>query len=311
MGKYVITTGQNLYDVAMHLYGSIEGIVDLLINNPDLSMDDKLITGDRLVYTDDYVINEDIVTYNTAHSILPASGERNIYFKCPNFPKIIEIQLDNKETSASFTHISKGDIEVDWGDNTPIEKVVLKDEKISTLHYFDSKISSKRRIRIYGNNVECKELNLSNLHASSIICSRPLSVEKFIMAQTNININPLSLLKNVYYMDLTGLETSDLSPLLKHKQLLLLDLRNISIKQNILDSFLISLVQHYYERRNCHVLLTMQPSGSYKEPDKDENHKYVLTSGMEAIWVITHEEAWNEGGYWKFQINDTIYTTEP
>lgn len=311
MGKYLITIGQNLYDVAMHLYGSIEGIIDLLINNPNLSMDDKLIAGDELMYTDDYTINEDIVAYNTAHTILPASGERNVYYKHPSFPKIVEIQLDNKKTSASFAYIGVGEIEIDWGDNTPLEKLFLKNESASTLHYFDYKISSKRRIRIYAHDVKFKELNFSTLHASSILCSRPLSVEKFILSQTKINISSLSLLKDVYYIDLTGLETSDLSPLLKQKQLMLLDLQKIAVSQTVLDSFLISIVQHYHERRSCNVLLTMKPSGNYQEPAKDDNNKYVLTSGMEAIWVITHEEAWNEGGYWQFQINDTIYTTEP
>ena len=52
MGKYKITAGQNIYDIAMHLYGSIEGIVDLLINNPGLSLDDNLKSGDELEYTD-------------------------------------------------------------------------------------------------------------------------------------------------------------------------------------------------------------------------------------------------------------------
>ncbi|MCS2956861.1 hypothetical protein NXX53_06170 [Bacteroides salyersiae] len=42
MGKYTVITGQNLYDIALHIYGSIEGIVDLLMNNPDLSLCDNL-----------------------------------------------------------------------------------------------------------------------------------------------------------------------------------------------------------------------------------------------------------------------------
>jgi hypothetical protein len=29
MGKYRVIAGQNLYDIALHIYGSIEGIVDL------------------------------------------------------------------------------------------------------------------------------------------------------------------------------------------------------------------------------------------------------------------------------------------
>ena len=31
MGKYRVVAGQNIYDVALYLYGSIEGVVDLLI----------------------------------------------------------------------------------------------------------------------------------------------------------------------------------------------------------------------------------------------------------------------------------------
>ena len=48
MGNYRVITGQNIYDVALHLYGSIEGIVDLLINNPGLSLETELRTGQEL-----------------------------------------------------------------------------------------------------------------------------------------------------------------------------------------------------------------------------------------------------------------------
>ena len=34
------------------------------------------------------------------------------------------------------------------------------------------------------------------------------------------------------------------------------------------------------------------------------------TTGMEAIYVITHETAWNEAGSWSFDINGTIYQYE-
>ena len=42
MGSYRVVTGQNIYDVALHLYGSVEGIVDLLVNNPALSLETVL-----------------------------------------------------------------------------------------------------------------------------------------------------------------------------------------------------------------------------------------------------------------------------
>ena len=34
MGKYIVTNGQNIYDISLHLYGSIEGIVDLMMFQP-------------------------------------------------------------------------------------------------------------------------------------------------------------------------------------------------------------------------------------------------------------------------------------
>ena len=68
--------------------------------------------------------------------------------------------------------------------------------------------------------------------------------------------------------------------------------------------------KHNNQRRNCKVILDTQPSGTYKEPLKDSNGNYVITTGMEAIYVITHETAWNEAGSWSFDINGTIYQYE-
>ena len=64
MGRYKVIAGQNIYDVALHLYGSIEGIVDLMMCNTDLSLDTTLKVGDELIYSDDFVINADVVDYN-------------------------------------------------------------------------------------------------------------------------------------------------------------------------------------------------------------------------------------------------------
>ena len=79
MGNYRVITGQNIYDVALHLYGSIEGIVDLLINNPGLSLETELRTGQELTYTDGFIINADVVAYNEMHGIVPSNGERHVY----------------------------------------------------------------------------------------------------------------------------------------------------------------------------------------------------------------------------------------
>ena len=57
MAIYKVKPAQNLYDVALHLYGSIEGLFDLLITNEWLSMTTELQPGMELEYHDYFVIN--------------------------------------------------------------------------------------------------------------------------------------------------------------------------------------------------------------------------------------------------------------
>ena len=60
MGKYRVVAGQNIYDVALYLYGSIEGVVDLLINNPDLSFATTLTAGRAPVSADGLVLRGEV-----------------------------------------------------------------------------------------------------------------------------------------------------------------------------------------------------------------------------------------------------------
>ena len=100
MGKYRVVAGQNIYDVALYLYGSIEGVVDLLINNPDLSFATTLTAGREPVYTDDFVIRADVVAYNGLHGIVPANGERHVYPK--TFTSTSVLGLAKTESKSSF-----------------------------------------------------------------------------------------------------------------------------------------------------------------------------------------------------------------
>ena len=101
MGKYRVVAGQNIYDVALYLYGSIEGVVDLLINNPDLSFATTLTAGRELVYTDDFVIRADVVAYNGLHGIVPANGERHVYPKTFTLPLAVVLTVLSSMSSGS------------------------------------------------------------------------------------------------------------------------------------------------------------------------------------------------------------------
>ena len=52
MATYKVKLGQNIWDVAMQLYGSVEGILDLLISNDWLDMTTDLEVGMDLEYHD-------------------------------------------------------------------------------------------------------------------------------------------------------------------------------------------------------------------------------------------------------------------
>lgn len=309
MGKYIVTAGQNIYDVSICLYGAIEGIVDLLINNPSLSLLDKLTPGDELTYTDDFIIDKDIIAFLNMHKINSANGERHVYFKEAD-GLFMEAYIPYKETSTSLSFQGEGTLQIDWGDNTDIETLILGKERKEILHFFNSTVAGKRTLRLYG-DVRFQSLNLDKLQASEIYLFKPLHVERFSLQNTELNIDFIGLLNGCYEMDLTKAHALSLLPLLKLKNLMEVKLNDMRIKSSEIDQYLIGLVHQYENRRNCHILLTIPPSGIYKEPQKDVNNNYILTSGMEAIWVILHEPTWNEAAPWIFTINDQIYTYEP
>lgn len=75
MNKYKVISGQNLYDVALTLYGSIEGVFDLLACNSNLSFDTSLTKGMVLNYHEDFVINQDIVSWFDTNRVKVKNGK--------------------------------------------------------------------------------------------------------------------------------------------------------------------------------------------------------------------------------------------
>lgn len=81
MGKYVVKKGENIYDICLRLYGSIEGLLDLMVSNQDaisesgLSIYDTLQPGTELEYTDGYTVNLDIVSWFESNGIDIKNGE--------------------------------------------------------------------------------------------------------------------------------------------------------------------------------------------------------------------------------------------
>lgn len=311
MGKYKVVAGQTLYDVALHLYGSIEGITDLMVSNPTLSLDETLLAGRELTYSDDFMIDEDVVTWYKNRSLTPANGERGVYPKAPTLPPLAEVRVAKEVLNVGLSLSGSGTIEVDWGDNSPMQVILLNFQTTEVRHTFDNAVSGFRRIRLFG-VPDLRELDLSAMQLHALYLFGHLPVESFIMRDSNVDLSFAPLLKGVRSMDLRGTITSDLLPLVENHALATLDLGTSSLKRDAVDGYLFSLVERYYERRSCHVTLDVVPSGEYREPLRDANGRYLLRTGMGAVWVLTHEQSWNEASPWVFIIGGKEYSyTKP
>ncbi len=309
MGKYTVISGQNLYDVALHVYGSIEGITDLLVNNPDLSMGSILAQGQELIFSDDYLINPEVIAYNRIHKITPANGERNVYYKESAHPRVAEMRILAAATSVGMSLSGTGTLEVDWGDNSPLQAIILGDRPAEVNHSFDNKIADERKVRLYG-DFRLRQADLTALNPLAILIHRPLYIEELTLRNSRAPLGFLAMLDGLYSLDLTGVKINNLLPIAGCRGLIRLDLSGMDVLQENLDDLLLTLVREHYGRRPCEVTLTEKPSGNYRRPARDSDLNYIITNGMEAIWLLVNEPAWNEGGQWAFKIGNSLYTKQ-
>lgn len=291
MATYIVKPNQNLFDVALHLYGSIEGIFDLMISNPELSMTSELSFGQELVYHEEFIINASIVNEFQKQNITPSSGSRHVYFKRPDRDLIFLIGVN---VDMALTHIKvagEGEMLVDWGDNSNLESIILTSSVQQIEHYFDSEVE-KRRIKIYGdtNTLKFTQLDTTGLGGSLLLC-RPVVVDEYVCRGRGYSLTGLALLNGAYKVDLSNGIISDLLPIanMSLQELNLTDVYYMT--DEVLDDYLVYVKEHYNDRRPCTVYLTTTPS----------------ERGLEAIDTILREPEWNISDTWKFYINNELY----
>jgi hypothetical protein len=307
MAQYKVQGGQNIWDIAIQLYGSIEGAFDLFMSNPKLNMTTNLKAGDILEYHEQFVINQSIVDAIVNNDYLPANSERRVYFKGVSAPLRIVIKMPEQETEASFVVAGNGQMVVDWGDNSDLQTIFLTEEKITLNHVFDNKVD-KRRMKIYG-DFSFSYLNLTGFKGS-LYPINPVVVDELVSRANAGDLSCLFLFKGMVSLDLRSTNIDDLSPIYDYGRsgnvtesyngLQLLNLEAVRFKDiAVLDDYLEYLAdsETHGTRRPCHIYLTAQPSAR----------------GMAAIETILNEKAWNQEGYassWAFTINGTTYTAE-
>lgn len=289
MATYKVKTSQNIFDVALDCYGSIEGLFDLLITNDWLTMTTDLQPGMELEYHDFFVVEDSIKKAIQDNNYLCANSERHVYYKHTDKPCRFISKIPVELHSVSFRASGEGVMYIDWGDNTPLEEVELTVAERLIQHYFDNHVDA-RTIVVYG-EFTLMTFNTSEM-GGSILPVCPLVVDEFTNRANGHSLNGLFLFEGTVKVDLTEMQISDLSPI-GDMSLQELNLTNVRFSTpEVLDNYLSYIVRNYGQRRNCTVYLTQEPG----------------QLGMDAIKVILGEAAWNEAGPWKFVINGKIYT---
>lgn len=304
MQVYKVKHNQNIFDVAIAVHGAVEGVFDLLVNNPELSFDTILEVEQELYWDEDIVVYDSIVESLAQNNIIPANGERHVYYKDIAKELRCVIQVDSENSSIVLQMSGDGVVTVDWGDNTELEDIVLQPIIQSYTHYFDN-ATNCRVIKLYGDfNIKTWVLSPIN---GLIMPTMPLIVDEVEIEKNKVSLQGLLLFSGTYSIKMSNISILDLSPI-QNMSLSCLDLLNIDYASDkILDDYLIYVAKHNNQRRNCVVTIDKMPSGVYQEPAKDSSGNYIITSGMEAVYVITHEIAWNEAGPWIFNICGTVY----
>lgn len=303
MAQYIVQGDQNLWDVALYLYGSVEGMFDLLISNPKLTFNTPLHHGDTLEYHDEFVINQSIVNTFKKEDLLPANKERHVYFKETNAPLRMYSVVKPETTSIAFKAGGSGVMIVDWGDNSELESIVLTPTAKTYQHYFDNNVDS-RKLKFYG-DFSFTKLDLTG-YIGSMYPITPITVDEFVSQFNFGDLTGLFLYEGMVKLDLSGSKILTLAPIYNYGKdarngvyngLQYLDLTSVQFKDiEVLDDYLEYLAGSITHglRRPCEIHIDTYPT----------------QRGYEAIDKILKEPQWNEdrfGTSWKFFICGELY----
>ena len=308
MQTYKIKHKQNIYDISTYLFGTIEGVFELMASNPNLSFDTELNVGDELYWDDKSIILQSIVDEMNEQGFVPCNSERHVYYKKTDKRLRFKIHIPSDSMCISFMMSGNNGVVVDWGDDSPLEEIVLQTIEKEYVHYFDNKTSS-RVISLYG-EFEIKFWDMSTITNGKLYPVSPVIVDEIKSTKNNISLDGLFLFKGTYKVELSDMVIQSLDCIYDMSLSDLTLTKNEYIKKSSIDDYLIYIAKNHNQRRNCHVVIDKKPSGSYEEPPKDEFGNYIITTGMQAVYVIIHEKSWNEAGPWIFDICGVRYSAD-
>lgn len=219
MKQYTVRSGQNIYDVSLTLYGTVEGIFDLLASNEGLTMDTKLSYGMVLNYHEEFIINSSIVSWLKDNNVLVKNGEhiynhidveasikqhiysyhqdkydslqylspdeKNMFWEELTSPRMV-IQQQGQTSTIDVWLKDDTHMIVDWGDYSEIQ-IVDSSEEVEIEHCYKS--VGTHKITIYG-DFKCYLLDLTQANGVHYPLSH-IYADNFVSV---LNINDLDKL---------------------------------------------------------------------------------------------------------------------
>ena len=198
MQTYTVRSGQNIYDVCVQLYGSVEGLLDLLISNPSLKVEDYgpeeligqpltmntvLSRGVILNYHETSKINSSIVQYFDDNDIHVANGDHSITLQDSYASTTKFVITHSSKTATIGVKLRSGSMYIDWGDFSDPEKIEDTEE-----HTFDHafKSSDQHIIKIYGDFI-AETIDFSALNGTAYPTDT-VQTHEFITNNENPNL---------------------------------------------------------------------------------------------------------------------------
>lgn len=287
METYTTKVDQNIFDVAIQLYGSIEGVFDLLISNPKLSINDELATGTVLNYHDYFTINKEISDALMRNP--PASVPHSVYYKTPPTPCVMMMTIPSFWDSGSFQVSGNGEMVIDWGDNSTLQTVSLNSTSQTIMHYYNNKIHDPERVVYFYGKFDIQRINLSEL-AGEFYPIQSMTVDELAYDKYAGDISGVMLCNGLNVLELTHGNIRILRPIYD------LSLQILNLSQSIVppeefEAYLQYITMNYGKRRDCIVTADVE----------------LTDQALEYIRIIVNNPDWNINGQWTFNINGVTY----
>lgn len=133
MKQYTVRSGQNIYDVALTLYGTVEGIFDLLISNDWLNMETVLEYGMVVNYHEEFIINQQIVTWLDSNNVLVKNGEHIYAYQDVDQFIRDHIEAEHPDLLKTLDDMSPDEQNIFWDERTTPNMTILQQGQLSTI----------------------------------------------------------------------------------------------------------------------------------------------------------------------------------